>query len=67
MAGGPDNAGLYCRGKIREFNKEVPIVLITKNLLGTLDEVARQMHGNGCIHKPFDDKKLKETIAEFIQ
>lgn len=58
--------GYDTTAKIRETNKEIPIIALTANILKEDIQRTREVGMNEHLNKPIDVKKLYETLLDYI-
>ena len=66
----PEMEGISFIRKLREYNKDIPIIAMTGNVHGHMEEylnISSQIGADEILRKPIDSKLFLETIARLTQ
>ncbi|MFC2135823.1 response regulator [Bacteroidota bacterium] len=62
----PGMSGIECIQKIRDDNKEIPIILASGSPTEKLDKIVSELNINRIVNKPYDFEYLLSNIEELI-
>ncbi len=63
----PDGDGVNLLDKIRDYNKQVPVVIFITGYKDISDQEAYNKGVNGILSKPFKIEELMEKIKKYIK